>query len=162
MYLKVAEIKKEPGIPKYFCFEAAPDKLPLDEVTVREPIAASLELTYLGEEKGLVIEGKLKARLTLCCSRCLKRYGFDFEAAFTEEISSREMRDDPVFVGDSLDLSQLVRERLLVSLPQKFICREDCAGLCPRCGQDLNEKVCRCEGEELDPRLEVLKELLEE
>lgn len=162
MYLKVAEIKKEPGIPKYFRFEADMDEMPLDEVTAREPLMASLKLTYLGEEKGIVIEGELKTRLTPCCSRCLKSYRLDYEAAFTEEISSRDMLDDPVFVGDSLDLSQLVRERLLVSLPQKYICRDDCAGLCPRCGQDLNEKVCMCRDEGLDPRLEVLKELLEE
>ncbi|HHX76978.1 MAG TPA: DUF177 domain-containing protein [Firmicutes bacterium] len=162
MFLKVADIKIEPGIPRQFSFDVAADKLPLGEVIVNEPIAANLELTYLGEEKGIVIEGKLKARLTPCCNRCLKRYGLDFEATFFEEISGREMGDDLVFIGDSLDLSQLVRERFLVSLPQKFICRDDCAGLCPGCGQDLNEGACRCEDEELDPRLTVLKKLLEE
>ena len=62
------------------------------------------------------------------------------------------------FFGRTLDLAPQVWESVLLLLPSKVLCREDCAGLCPRCGADLNEGPCSCEGEEGDPRFEVLRQ----
>jgi uncharacterized protein len=63
------------------------------------------------------------------------------------------------FWGRTLNLSDQVWESLLILLPHKLLCREDCAGLCPQCGADLNEGPCFCASREGDPRFEVLRGL---
>lgn len=108
------------------------------------------------------------------CARCLR----DVSLAISDELlylySSRgvELGKDtrldsdegfmPVeveFFGRTLDLTDQVRESLLLLLPRKPLCREACAGLCPACGADLNEGACGCVRSEGDPRMEVLRDL---
>ena len=66
-----------------------------------------------------------------------------------------------VVEGMRLDLTALVREDLLLALPAKFLCREDCKGLCPMCGKNLNDGSCSCK-KPIDPRLEALRQLLDQ
>ena len=71
--------------------------------------------------------------------------------------------DDQVefFENNRIDLGPLIREQLMMAVPMKGLCREECRGLCPICGQDLNQGTCQCQVEETDPRLAVLRDLLE-
>ena len=62
-------------------------------------------------------------------------------------------------VGDVVDISSIVREELLLALPEYSVCRPDCRGLCPRCGIDLNQSTCECGSAEPDPRWEKLRKL---
>lgn len=121
---------------------------------------------------GGVIEasGRLTGRLRLLCSRCLKpleeAYCIPYEETFkpvpkgqTEEES---VEDDCVLVsGDRLELRPHLENELLLHLPLAPLCDEGCRGLCPVCGQNLNERECGCERETIDPRLAALKEWLE-
>ena len=59
-----------------------------------------------------------------------------------------------------LPLDELVEEELILNLPSKNLCRKDCRGLCPKCGRNLNEGLCGCRSDTIDPRLEVLKQLM--
>lgn len=69
--------------------------------------------------------------------------------------------DDYIEVPDyTLDVDNCVQTDIILNLPVKFLCKEDCKGICPKCGKDLNDGECGCQTEEIDPRLEVLKELL--
>ena len=63
-------------------------------------------------------------------------------------------------MGDILDLTEVLQDNLLLGIPMKILCQEDCAGFCSLCGQDLNEGQCQCEKDDLDPRLAGLKVLL--
>ncbi len=75
---------------------------------------------------------------------------------------NREDADDLILVDDyQLSLDELVEADLILSLPMKILCREDCRGLCPICGKNLNEGLCGCKTETVDPRLAVLKDLLD-
>lgn len=65
--------------------------------------------------------------------------------------------DREPFDGRTIDLDPIVREQVLLALPASVLCREDCKGLCPQCGQNLNEAECGCERKVVDPRLAVLK-----
>ncbi len=67
--------------------------------------------------------------------------------------------DEETFDGQTIDLDPIVREQVLLALPMRVICRDDCKGLCPSCGQDLNVEKCRCEPRGVDPRLAVLKNI---
>ncbi|MBQ9994245.1 MAG: DUF177 domain-containing protein [Clostridia bacterium] len=98
------------------------------------------------------------------CDRCLdiavKEYSFDFE-----HILSATEDDDPsdeiIFVPDfRLDFDDIVLEDILLSLPMKHLCRQECKGLCPKCGCNLNHADCGCDLREPDPRLAALRELL--
>ena len=75
---------------------------------------------------------------------------------------NREENDELILVEDMrLDLSELAESDIILALPSKFLCRNDCRGLCPRCGKDLNDGDCGCDTRETDPRLESLRQLLE-
>ncbi len=103
------------------------------------------------------------------CARCLRpvsgSFSFRFEktvapAKLVEDIREED-RDDYVIVYNGfLDVDEELYEMLILEFPAKLLCREDCAGLCPRCGKDLNDGPCSCEEKEVDPRLAPLAELL--
>ena len=100
------------------------------------------------------------------CDRCAaptrKRYTFRFSHVLAREVEEEE-NDDYILVDESfkLDLDELLRSDILLELPYKYLCREDCKGLCPSCGKNLNEGPCGCNLHQVDPRLEVLKKLID-
>ena len=75
---------------------------------------------------------------------------------------NEEDNDSYIEVQDyQLDLDELIRADILLELPTKFLCSPDCKGLCPKCGRNLNEGPCGCNTHQMDPRLEVLKKLID-
>jgi uncharacterized protein len=112
---------------------------------------------------------------TLGCSRCLEPFALPlhlhFDLLYTprpEQVSAGESRVDEEeftvvhFDGGRIDLDALLAEQIYLGLPLKPLCREDCRGLCPRCGTNLNQGSCECPtGPEPDPRLSPLKALVE-
>ena len=113
----------------------------------------------------------LSVSYTASCARCLEdvsgSFSFDVErtvvpAALAEDLTEDRI-DELVVVEDGfLSLDELLTECLELSLPFRFLCHEDCKGLCQRCGKNLNDGPCDCEENEVDPRLEPLRRLLEE
>lgn len=103
--------------------------------------------------------------LNLTCDRCAS----EFERTFSipiEHVLVTELNDednDDFIVVDSFhyDVEPLVNEDILLSLPMKVLCREDCVGICHRCGKDLNDGPCDC-GRDYDPRWDALQQLLED
>ena len=67
--------------------------------------------------------------------------------------------DTDVIDGNELDLAEVAREQIVLNLPEQVLCSEDCKGICPTCGTDLNEGECRCREDDIDPRWQALKEL---
>ncbi|WP_040197469.1 YceD family protein [Candidatus Soleaferrea massiliensis] len=113
-----------------------------------------------------IVELKYHARFQLAkaCDRCLEDVVKDFDMAF-EHILVNELNaaysDDFILLEESkLDMDELAVSDILLELPLKILCRDDCKGLCPDCGQNLNEKECGCKHKQLDPRLQALQELL--
>ena len=101
------------------------------------------------------------------CARCLKEITGNNKITFEKTVSDKktiqnEDNDDYVIANNGLlDIDELLIENILLEFPSKFLCKEDCKGLCPKCGCDLNEKTCNCDTTETDPRFDVLKKLLE-
>jgi uncharacterized protein len=128
-----------------------------------------------GDDESVHVRGHLSARLGLECGRCLAPFdlGLDQELELfylphvpdqVEEEDEVELSDHDMVVAyyrdNRLDLGEVVREQLLLALPLKRLCREDCRGLCPRCGTDRNTTACACTIEEPeDPRLAPLRKL---
>jgi uncharacterized protein len=149
------------------------------EETFRLEPGASVDLhVEKGDEDSVHVRGRVSARLRLQCSRCVKDYvvsaaepldlfylphraGDNEEASDEVELSDRDMVV-AYYDGDQLDLGEALREHLLLDVPMKRLCRDDCKGLCVHCGKDLNEGPCDCPPEEAtaDPRFAGLKKLL--
>lgn len=99
------------------------------------------------------------------CDRCLapytKSYDIPLEHTLVTTLENEENDDFILLDNYQLDLSDLVMADILLELPYKSLCREDCRGLCPMCGKNLNEGLCGCNRKSVDPRLAVLGQLLE-
>ena len=129
------------------------------------------------EEQTVHVKGHLDVRLGLECGRCLEPIAFALDQdldlfLLPHSASAEEDEEDEVelserdlvvayYRGDRLDLGEIVREQLLLNVPMKNLCREDCQGLCPSCGANRNRTVCGCVVDTVDPRLASLKKLLE-
>lgn len=128
----------------------------------------------LGEAKRisdqLFMEMEIKVSITTHCARCLKEVSKSLLIKTFDELLpiSKEKdveQDENVYFYDShhIDLMAYSKEQLLINLPYKTVCQEDCAGICTRCGRDLNIESCVCdqavtEAENLDPRLAQLSD----
>ena len=87
---------------------------------------------------------------------------FVTEENYTSEKEAEVRNDDlnvSIYDGEKIDLTDLVREQILLDLPTQILCREDCKGLCQKCGANLNEVNCNCAENETDPRWSALKNL---
>jgi uncharacterized protein len=142
-----------------------------DDIEVIGPIDGHVRMRRTNQ--GLLVDGWVELTLELSCNRCLKTFEqpmhVDFEEQFypTVDVISGMPLDpfdeDEIFPIDAhheVDLTEAVRQNVLLALPMVTICREDCKGLCPQCGQDLNLGSCECKPE-VDARLSVLKQLLQ-
>ncbi|UCD34663.1 MAG: DUF177 domain-containing protein [Nitrospiraceae bacterium] len=122
--------------------------------------------------KKVLVQGSLRVSLSLRCSRCLQEFSYPVAADFSDEYSPAEEfesegeqeltageMDLSYYRNEELNLSDVVREQVLLSLPMKPLCRPDCGGLCPHCGRDLNRESCQCREEDADPRLDPLRKL---
>ena len=99
------------------------------------------------------------------CDRCLgafeKAYDVPLEHTLVATLEDEENDDYILLDQYQLDLADLTLADILLELPYKSLCREDCRGLCPVCGKNLNEGLCGCTRKSVDPRLAVLGQLLE-
>jgi len=118
------------------------------------------------------VVGEIDAKIEIDCTRCLQpvvkdlKIPFDvdfvtpeFDATARETELNQSDLETAVFEGDQLDLNELVREQILLNLPEQTFCNPDCKGLCPKCGQNRNLIDCNCEENETDPRWAALKDL---
>ncbi len=100
------------------------------------------------------------------CNRCLtltrKELCHNISHVIVNKLNDEEdLEDDIVIEGDELDLDELIYSDIILLTPTKFLCKEDCKGLCPTCGKNLNEGDCACAKQQTDPRLEALRQLLQ-
>lgn len=99
------------------------------------------------------------------CDRCSEEFTRKMEMSFTHNLAQTlvdDGNDDYIETPDfKLELDEIVISDILLSLPQKNLCKSDCKGLCPVCGQNLNNDECSCDKRQIDPRLEILKQLMD-
>ena len=114
----------------------------------------------------LVMTGSLHTTIHGVCDRCASDFDkfvvFPLDVGLVTELSNEENEDEWVFPleGDSADLEDIVRTVFVLNLDSKLLCKDDCKGLCCRCGRNLNDGPCNCQ-KELDPRFAALRQLLD-
>ena len=147
------------GYSRDFPFEAAAVQLPPDlELT---DLVGEVRITRTAQ--GLLVQVKMAARMLTECARCLEDFNQPLQIGFTElyAFTSNSLTESGLLVPESgkIDLAPLIREEMLLAMPISPICRSDCQGLCPVCGENLNRVHCNHEPEVIDPRMEVLQQL---
>lgn len=134
------------------------------------PIKADIEIYRVGDKH--LLKGAIGGRFNARCDRCLEPFGLDsrsrFETFFASpvndadpdetELAEEDMEVDFV-KGEEIDLGDILREQIYLSLPVKLICHSDCRGICPKCGVNLNTGQCRCQQELGHPGFAKLKNL---
>ena len=128
-----------------------------DPIKVIGAITVRAGVVQLSARAGFVLHG--------ACDRCLapytKAYDIPLEHTLVTTLENEENDDFILLENYQLDLTDLVRADILLELPYNNLCLEDCRGLCPMCGKNLNEGLCGCNRKSVDPRLAVLGQLLE-
>jgi len=134
------------------------------------PLQAKIRIYRAGDK--FVLDGNLSVGLQVRCDKCLETYHRDLRSVFeiilslpqpetgkTEvELFEEDMEVDFI-KGDEMDLDEIIRGQIYLALPMKFLCREDCLGLCPTCGIDLNIGKCHCYRGQGHPGFSKLKNL---
>ena len=175
MIYNVAQLlKANPGMSQRVELDDA-DALELldDEAALAGPISGQVKLHRTNQ--GIFADGRVRAPVELTCSRCLRTFTTTLEFPLREQfyptidvntgVPLPALDDELAFPIDHnhiLDLREAIRQNLVLALPTKALCREDCAGLCDRCGKDLNEGPCDCAPEAGDERFAALRALLEQ
>lgn len=120
-------------------------------------------LRFFGEAKNLNdsihLTGTVTGTLTAPCARCLVSVErlLSAEVDFPVVTSAEESEEEVLLAeGQKVDLLSLMQETVITQMPLRLLCKEDCKGLCPKCGKDLNTEKCSCEHKEIDPRLQGL------
>lgn len=166
------ELRKIESFPARVVVESSKDGIPTDYEDVREISFARATLSIQEGNEEYYCQGEVTASLKLECARCLTSFDaetksrIDFILCDKDRMKaiSREGDDSEDYVilhtsDMTADISSVVRQVSLLSIAMKPICSEDCRGLCPRCGVNLNTKPCDCRTEKADPRWDGLKKL---
>ena len=177
MFLDIKELELH---PIEFKEEFQPGVIDLgDEIRQRSPLNASGRAERVEEHHGkhkiikdIRLRGELSTGLESSCARCLepvpqvvKR---EFELLYRplgvdagkDELSVTDAEAEiGYYQGEGLLLEDVLREQVLLALPLKVTCREECKGLCPQCGANLNQEQCSCTAPVEDPRWSALKEI---
>jgi len=140
------------------------------EYEIPKPIIATIDIERVKD--GGVAKGHIKFSIKQVCSLCLENFVSDITSSFEiqfkpalaeserEETELEEEDLDIVYIkGSEIDLFDLIREQVFLSLPIKPVCSSECLGLCPQCGANLNREKCGCGVETVDPRFAVLKKI---
>ncbi|MDD3839654.1 MAG: DUF177 domain-containing protein [Clostridia bacterium] len=129
------------------------------------PLVIDGTLTNDGEN--LIMNGSMKGEIQLKCSRCLEPFTFEINTdlfqEFTMDGDKAKEQDIYLIKDNEIDLMPLIQENILLSIPTKSLCKDDCKGLCQQCGTNLNYQDCNCvEHDDIDIRLSALKDLFKE
>jgi uncharacterized protein len=153
---------------------AEPLPAPGDDVAFPDPVTG--EITLAGTAGGVSLRGRVHAVAACVCSGCLTRFTLPLTMDVAEDFGPRDASTAtavsgngeeqeltagdflvPVDAGDTIDVTEVIRQHVVLALPIAPRCREDCRGLCPGCGADLNNGPCGCVQDDVDPRLGVLR-----
>jgi len=123
------------------------------------------DVLFTRTRDGLLAEGQLETVLDSECVRCLALFSLPLTLQLddlTFALSQTASKGSPYRISEHgwIDATLALREQIMLNMPLRVLCRPDCKGLCSHCGQDLNTGTCDCEERTVDPRLEILRDLL--
>ena len=163
MFLDLREIIDVPGGKVSFDYEPDFTDILNDYIKlyIKPPKATGNVLNRAGM---LILTADVDLICECICFRCASEFDLPVHkhitATLAEDEGEQQDSDNYFFTGDKIDLDEIIRTEFLLNTEERFLCREDCAGLCQKCGKDLNLDSCTC-SKDIDPRLAKLSKLLE-
>lgn len=159
MKVDVSDIIGNNGALMEITVEEEPvDKEPMEGYLLDEKLF--FEGTITNRDDILLLDGSLKTTYKSECYRCLKPVGGTLNIRIKENFinsDDAEQNDMYYFNGKILDISKALSDNIILNLPMKQLCGNNCKGLCSKCGGNLNDTKCDCDSKEVDPRMEGLK-----
>lgn len=142
--------------------------------TCKTPLKGQVRVSNTGTL--LLVEGEVKTTVEFECSRCLSTFSTEVDAEIEEEfriekigdsmrvlpIEEDDLESEALVENNILDVDELVRQTLLVELPIAPLCKEECKGLCPTCGENLNMRECTCPPVGTESPFQALADLMDE
>jgi uncharacterized protein len=139
-------------------------------LSLDRPLKVNVHVYKVGDK--YLLDGDISGRARVRCDRCLEPYHWELKSSFhvsllvrsttphEAELELLEQDMEVEFInGETVDLNAILREQVYLALPMKNLCREDCLGLCPLCGANLNEGPCRCRKDSGHPAFSKLKSM---
>lgn len=176
MQLEISSLKHVKGKSLDFRFEQIfpPTDLGGDRIEFQDPVV--VQGTATNVESGILVDAGIKTTIVVCCDRCLTPVAIPVDIRATEGyVTSTDLEHDTegdqeteselevrLYKGNTINLRDMVEENIILSVPMKALCSEACKGICSICGTNLNAKECHCIRQELDPRMEKLKDWFNE
>jgi uncharacterized protein len=144
----------------------------LEDVKQAGPLAALGKVELVSGAEEILVVGRLTVEMTGACDRCLEPLSLPVDCVFDLAYipagdaggkPEAEIKTNDTVIGyyhgNGLELNDVLREQVLLSIPMQKLCREDCLGICPHCGQNRNTAICACRVEAADDRWSALKNL---
>jgi len=141
MKMQVDKIPQE-GLELYEDIDAKALALDTENISFTQPIHAKASIAKSGNQ--VFIDIKLNGEVEYICAKCLAKFPSSFKKGFKISIDARP--------SDTIELDEDIRQEVILDYPMKTLCKIDCKGLCPNCGQNLNAGECECEKETSDQR----------
>lgn len=168
----IIDLKSFDDISREFSFSLRPDEIDLGAENIRLASDVSVQGDVTKHIAQTDVKGRVSSAVEIDCVRCLEpvelKLEFDFNVGYVlpehfavdkeKEVASDDL-DIDVLSEDRIDLKEVIREQILLNLPDGVFCKEDCKGLCQQCGANLNLIDCNCKETEIDPRWAALKKL---
>ncbi len=164
MIINISEILANPSAQKSFNVNLDLSGISFKGRTFPVSEKSPFCLNISREDKILHISGATEVKVLIPCDRCLDDVEFTFPISIDESVKldgdSGGDNDELYYIdGCMLDVDKLVCDEIVVALPTKVLCKEDCKGLCSVCGTNLNHGSCDCDTETLDPRMAAIKDI---
>ena len=147
--IDIAQALKNEGIVYRYRYQAVPDFG--SDIAFASPLRLDLEYCVVDKNQ-ISVKGTVQTVLKQSCDRCLEVVLYPFQSEFQELFAKNGSEDEDQYSynGEILSLDKMIYDLILLERPQRFLCRDDCKGLCPKCGQNLNEKQCDCKLDDAD------------
>ena len=162
MRFDLRKILDNPGASAQYRVELDPEALLFPSVSGYASAPVSEGCVF--NEAGIIrVKGCVSAEMRCICDRCGDEFDSVKETEVDAVLAFEESDDNPdlfIIEDDSIDIEEVVSTCFVLDMETKFLCKEDCKGLCPGCGKNLNHGPCGCR-KELDPRFAVLEQLLD-
>lgn len=164
MLFELKSVFQNEGEQKQVNYKLDIAKIDIDGVF---PFRTPLDVTATAKNRATLVDLSINVRFDYVrnCDRCCEEYTKKMDMNFNHRLAQTlvdDGNDDYIETPDfKLELDEIVISDVLLSLPQKNLCKEDCKGLCQNCGQNLNKGDCECDKRKIDPRLEILKQLMD-
>lgn len=164
LVVNILELTRRPGTDKDLDVAVPATILEFADPRLDDDQDVEVSIHLESVSGGIVATGTARANAELSCRRCLREFTTDVDGEI-DELYQRipDNPDATALTGEQLDLTSVVREGVLLALPDAPLCRPDCPGLCPQCGADLASSPCGCNATKTDDRwaaLDVLRDQL--